>query len=420
MRLVSEVTVKIKKGLFPQLIFDLYKCGCELHNLRLIDSTEREEQFILEILYHRRNNFLHFISSIESYPEKYSVVTIGNALEEKIKGGLLRISGKLPLETVNDYEIDLLGATELVHGKIRKGVGFDFTGISRNIGLLGCVKTSNENSSDDMLILYSNAEKDSVIISRLIDLNPVPLLVNYDQPEDLLKAIGQIKGTFSFIRIINSDPVVSLPYEQLYSDTALPLISYIYDEVPLHILTIVRKILEKNAIDKRETTVGIIGINISAIRLAKIFMDFGFYRVLGFDHNEKLMLMFENSEGLATTSENILNNADLIILLKKNFEEDFCRKIRPGQYFISLLDDGENFGDMILKNGAREFINVDLANFSAVFPGLIRGMLRVQIPLIDNERLVRISSKLVNDISDNYFFPDIFSGIHEKVQNYFV
>ena len=81
----------------------------------------------------------------------------------------------------------------------------------------------------------------------------------------------------------------------------------------------------KYRLKAEETTVGFIGIDLSAIRLTRVLDKIGFRRVLGYDHGEKAMLALENQGGLATTAENIFGNADITLLLKNNFDHDEYR-----------------------------------------------------------------------------------------------
>jgi hypothetical protein len=415
MRLLSEVIIDIKKGMFPQLVFDVYKSGCGIQNSEYIKDSEKDEQFRLEIVYRKRSSFLQLIGELESFPEKYRVIKIANALEEKIRGGLLRISGKFPLENMADYEIGLLGAAELVQGKIKKGTGLDFSGISKNIGMISCVMEDDERAGERKLKYYAEAERDSVLISRMTDLNPIPLVINYRQLDDLIKAVQRIEGSFSSLRFIEIDDSESLSYDQIYSDINLPVTSKRYDDIPLYLLSTISKIASKKRLKTAETAIGIVGIDFVAMRCARIFLEAGFYRVLGYDHSEKKMLTFEKNGGLATTLDNIFGNTDIVIILKNCFTDEYIEKIRPGLNIISLLDESEIDKELISKRGIREFIQVDESNLLVLFPGLAMGIIEQGNRTIGDEKMIGVARKLTGMMNDEYQLPDIFSDIHEKI-----
>ncbi len=405
--------------MFPQLVFDIYKSGCGIQNSEYVMDSDKNEQFRLEIVYRKRNSFLQLINELDSFPGKYRVIKVANALEEKIRGGLLRVSGKFPLENLVDYEIGLLGAAELIQGKIKKGSGLEFSGISKNIGIISCVREDDETAGVRKLKYYAEAERDSVVISRMTDLNPIPLIINFRQLDDLIKAVQRIENSFSSLRFIEIDDTESLSYDQIYSDINLPVTSKRYDDIPLYLLSTISKIASKKRLKPAETAIGIVGIDFVAMRCARIFLKAGFYRVLGYDHNEKKMLTFENNGGLATTLDNIFGNTDIVILLKNCFTHENFEKIRPGLNIISLLDESEIDRDLITNRGIREFIQVDESGLLVLFPGLARGIIESGSRTLDDEKLIGIGKKLTGMINEECQLPDIFSDIHEKISDLF-
>jgi hypothetical protein len=419
MRLLSEVIIDVKKGMFPQLVFDIYKSGCGIQNSEYIMDSEKDEQFRLEIVYRKRSSFLQLISDLDNFPEKYKIIKVANALEEKIKGGLLKISGKFPLENLVDYEIGLLGAAELIQGKIKKGSGLEFSGISKNIGIISCIMEGEENALERKLKYYAEAERDSVLISRITDLNPIPLIINFRQLDDLIRAVQRIESSFSSIRFVEIDDSESLSYDQIYSDINLPVTSKRYDDIPLYLLSTISKIVSKKKLKVAETAIGIVGIDFVAMRCARLFLKSGFYRVLGYDHSEKKMLTFENNGGLATTLDNIFGNTDIVIVLKNCFLHENFEKIRPGMNIISLLDESEIDRELITNRGIREFIQVNESSLLVLFPGLARGIIEYGSRTINDDKLIGISKKLTGMMNSEYQLPDIFSDIHDRIAEQF-
>ncbi len=415
MRLLSEVIIDVRKGMFPQLVFDIYKSGCGIQNSEYISDSDNAEQFRLEIVYRKRSSFLQLISGLDGFPERYKIVKVANALEEKIRGGLLKISGKFPLENMVDYEIGLLGAAELIQGKINKGSGLDYSGISKNIGIINCVREDDETAGERILEYYARAERDSVIISRMTDLNPIPLIISFRQQDDLIKAIQRIESSFSSLRFAEIDDMESLSYDQIYSDTNLPVTSKRYDDIPLYLLSTIGRVASKKKLNIAETAVGIVGIDFVAMRCARTFLKAGFYKVLGYDHSEKKMLTFEKNGGLATTLDNIFGNTDIVILLKNCFTDDSLERVRPGLNIISLLEEGDIDRKVMTNRGIREFIHVDESSLLVLLPGLVRGILEYGSRSIDDDKLISISKKLTGLMNDEYLLPDIFSDIHERI-----
>ncbi|MCP4134314.1 MAG: hypothetical protein GY754_25290 [bacterium] len=419
MKLISEVTVSVKKGMFPALINEIYKKGCEIQNIKLSENNSKDEIFTIEIIYHTRETFNEFITLLKDSPKKYSIVSMANSLEEKIKGGLLQVSGKMPLETQNDYEMNLLGSIALIREKINNGNGMPYTGISKNIGVIGGIKIEEDPRTDHLLSTYTNAEKDSIVINRFSNLNALPLIIKFSQREDIIKTIKRIEDTFSVIRLTHIDEADISFYDQLYSEIDTPVTSHELDDVPAYLLTIIVKLLLKNKIKLGNTTVGLLGVDLSGLKIARLLKKIGGSKMLGYDNNENLMFQFENEGGLATTAENIFSNADIILLFKNNFTSEEFEMIRPGQFMLSLLQKDAIDMETVSNRGIREFISVDLSNTALLFPGLLQGIISQGISTIDDKLLFNIARKLANTLSNKYAFPGIFDSIHEKIPSFF-
>lgn len=415
MRLINEITVIIKKKSFPSFVDELYKRECDLLELQHIEESDDGYLYSLRIACDSLKRFEEFITIISSAGDKYRFISVRNVIEERIVGGLLTVSGKMPLENITDFNTSVLGAADLMQEKVKGEDGRRFTSIARNVGLIYGIRATDEGSRVQLLHDYVGAERDAVIISRFAGLNGFPLAVRFEHPEDVIQVLKKVEQNYSAIRVTRIDEASIMLYDMLYSDLTVPVISLEHDDIPLFLLVLIIKVMMKYRIKAEETTVGFIGIDLSTVRLARVLDKIGFRRILGFDHSEKSMLALENQGGLATTAENIFGNADITVLLKNNFTVDEYRKIRPGQFVVSFMSDGEPDMEEISGKGVREFVHRNMADLAALFPGVLRGLIDGNIRSINDAKLVECAKKLVALMSDSFEFPHLFSDIHEKV-----
>ena len=415
MKIINEVSVVIRKRSFPSFIDELYKRDCDLVELRHVEERDDGYLYSLRVGYTNPKRFEEFITIIGNAGDKYRVLSVKNIMEEMITGGLINIAGKSRLETVADFRTSVLGAAELIQEKIRNGNGYGFTGISRNVALISGVKTRDETEQENLLAEYAAAERDAVILNRFGGLNGMPVTIRFDHTEDIITVMRKIEHNFSALRIMHIDEATMMLHEQIVSELRSPVISREHDETPLYLLTFIIKILLKHRIKPEETTVGMIGIDLCAVRLARVLDSAGFHRVLGIDLSEMSMLALENQGGLATTAENIFNNADITIILKNTFTRDEFQKIRPGQFVISLLSDEDLEADAVSGKGVREFIRVDLSDLAVLFPGVVRGLIGTGPGPLTDIKMIEYAKKLVGFLSDAFEFPHLFSDIHDRV-----
>jgi hypothetical protein len=415
MRLINEITVIIKKKSFPGFIDELYKRECAILELQHIEDTGEGTLYTLRVSSNSLKRFEEFITIIGSAGEKYKILSTRNVIEERVVGGLMSVAGRMPIENISDLNTSVLGAADLIHEKIKKGDGVRYSGIARSVCLLSGIKAGEEGERVHMLHAYTSAERDAVILNRFSGLNGYPLAVRYDHPEDIITVMKRIEQNYSAVRILRIDDASIMLYELIFSDLTVPVVSMEHDDIPLILLVYIIRIMMKYRLKAEETTVGFIGIDLSAIRLTRVLDKIGFRRILGYDHGEKAMLALENQGGLATTDENIFGNADITVLLKNNFDHEKYRKIRPGQYVISFMEDELQDIEAISDKGIREFIKRDVAHLAAVVPGILRGVIDARIHSISDGSLVEYAKKLVGFLSDTFEFPHLFGDVHEKV-----
>jgi hypothetical protein len=415
MRLINEITVIIKKKSFPSFIDELYKRDCGILELQHIEETGEGTLYTMRVSSNNLKRFEEFITIIGSAGEKYKIVSTKNVIEERVVGGLISVTGRMPVESISDLNTSVLGAADLIHEKIKNEDGVRYTGISRSVCLLAGIRADEEGGRVHLLHEYASAERDAVIINKFSGLNGYPLAIRYDHPEDIITVMKKIERNYSAIRIQRIDDASLMLYELIFSDLTVPVVSMEHDDIPLILLTYIIRIMTKYRLKAEETTIGFIGIDLSAIRLTRVLDKIGFRRILGYDHGETAMLVLENQGGLATTDENIFGNADITVLLKNNFDHDEYSKIRPGQFVISFMEEEIPDIESVSGKGIREFIKRDVTQLSAVIPGILRGVIDANIGNISDARLVEYAKKLVGFLSETFEFPHLFGDIHEKI-----
>lgn len=415
MKLVSELQLRMGTRDIAGVISLANRFELDVHLFRLIREEEKKSLYLLRVIYEHKERFDSLLREIGESQDKYIVESVTDLLEEQTRGGLLRVASKFPLENVTDFEIRLLGATELIVQKIHEGNGHPYSGISRNIAIISAFRTQEDAKIDRVLETYARAEEDSIIINMFTGLNAYPLVLRFDHEEDLIKTLQRISPSFSALKIFYVDEIDSGFYDQITSDVPVPVISELYDIIPLCLLTVLTRLMAKYKLKSRELTIGFIGADTSVMRLTRIMMKSDFYRVLGNDPSERAQLVFEKQGGLATTNENILVNADIIFLMKNIFSPDELRKIRPGVMLISTLPRETVDPGILSERGVREYIQTGKKDFSAISPGVIMGAVASGIIHIDDARLVGLARKLGSFIDDAMIFPDVFSDVHKKI-----
>ncbi|MBN2403422.1 MAG: hypothetical protein JXN64_13665 [Spirochaetes bacterium] len=417
MQLLSKLVIKIKNGFLPHLINEIFKKKCGIRNITLLRNEPGFDLFNIDVIYSDYEKYNSLIDKLGKFEDNFQIVSSDNVLEKAIIGGMLNVSGKLPFDNLIDYEMNVLGAAELAINIARDSENiFKYSGISKNIGILCGISSINiSNKKHFLQQLYALSERDSIIVNKFTGLNCYPVLIRINQLDDFLKILQGIEPTFSALRIFSLDDGDDIQiYERINNDLSLPVISYFYDEVPLYLLVAISHLLAKNNLNIKECNVGLIGLNVTSLRMVRLLIKLGFPRVLGCDNNIKLMHGFEREGGLATIFDNIVNNCDLIIIIKDQFNMDDLHKFGSGQIVISCLSKELDVG-IFRERGVLEFLQSGWMDLSAFFPGILKGFIDSNIKSLDDDKLLKLKNKIISIKSEDEILPDVFSEVHQRL-----
>lgn len=414
MKLTAVLTIKMKKGLLPQFIATLYKQQMEICNINLTESDNKWDGYIIEIIYTSKKDLMRVIEALKKNSDIFKEISITSTLEDKIRGGLLVTGSKIQIDTNSDIETSFLGGTTLIHEKIESGFGKQYCSVSESVGIISGFKKMAE-TTDEYFHFLADSERDSILISRFTDKNSYPLAIKYQSVEDMIKTLKGIEESFSCFRFMNSDSEDLMFRNTIIETLKKPVIFRELDELPFYLMTIINKICRKQRFKPEETSVGIIGINHGMIRLTGLLCSAGFLKVLGHDNRERTMMSFESEGGLATTAQNVMDNADILITPDENLLKENISYLNPGGVLITGFEGDKIDASLFSDNGLKEIIQFRQEDLLTVIPPMINGITSGEHKFFSNDLLLKIASSAAKDISDSYRFPGFFSETSGKI-----
>ncbi len=409
MRLIAAVTLKMKKVILPQFISTLYKHNIDINMINLTESDGKWEDYSIEIIYSAKKDLIRLIDTLKKNGEYFQNITVTSTLEDKIKGGILTISSKLEIENINDISTSLIGANKLIHEKIDSGLQSSYCASFKSIALISGIKIANSEDNSRYYHLYADSERDSVLIARFTGKNAFPLVIKYHSIEDMIKTIKGIEENFCCLRIMNNDEDDYL-LSNIIDTASRPLIFKELDENPVHYFAVIKTLIKKYSIVPGDTSVGIIGLNNSTIKLTALLVKSGFMKVLGHDTNERQMMSFENKKGLATTIENVISNCDILMIMDEKITHDYIAGFKAGQVVIAGIT--SDLGDINLLNdkGVREFIKIEETDTLSILPAMINAIIVSGERHFSDDMLITIAELISSQMQNKYDLPGLFSS----------
>jgi hypothetical protein len=416
MKLIASITLKMKKVILPQFISTLNKYGIEISMINLMDSDGKWEEYNIEVIYSSKKELSRLVESLKKNNEYFKDIVITSTLEEKIKGGVLRTSGKIPLENVNDVWTVLVGGNKLIHERIDAGFQKNYCSSFNSVAIISGIKIT-KTGNDNFYHLYSDSERDSVIISRFTGRNAFPIAIRYNSIEDMIKIIKGIEDNFCCIRIMNNDAEDYL-FSNIIDAVSKPLLFRELDENPVHYMSVINTLVRNHSITPDDTTFGIIGLNNSTIRLTSLLDKSGFMKVLGYDADERQMMSFENRKGLATTIENVISNSDMLMIMYEEVSFDYLNSLRPGQILISGISTQIGNAEALKNKGIKEYIRIEETDVLSILPAMINGTIATEAGHFRDDMLIKIADIISRIMQKKYELPGFFSELNTKIEGF--
>jgi len=417
MRLIASVTLKMKKVILPQFISTLYKHNIDINMINLTESDGKWEDYSIEIIYSAKKDLVRLIETLKKNSEYFQNIVVTSTLEDKIKGGVLIISSKVEIENINDISTVLIGGNKLIHEKIDAGLQSSYCASFNSIALISGIKITSSGDNKNYYHLYADSERDSVLIGRFTGKNSFPLVIKYHSIEDMIKTIKGIEENFSCLRIMNNDEDDYL-FSNIIDSVSKPLIFRELDENPVHYLAVINTLIHNHSIIPGDTSVGIIGLNNSTIRLTALLVKSGFMKILGHDINERQMMSFENRKGLATTVENVISNSDILMIMDEKIVHDYMQSFKAGQIIISGIT--SDLGDIpaLKDKGVREFIRIEETDTLSLLPALINAVIAGSEKYFSDDMLISIAEIISIQMKKKYDLPGLFSSdLNREIEN---
>ncbi len=416
MKLTAVLTISMKKGILPQFIATLYKQQIEISSINLTESDGKLDGYVLEIIYTSKKELMRVIEALKKNSDFFRDLSITSTLEDKIRGGLLVTRSKLQADTNNDIETTFLGGTMLIHERIDAGFGAQYSSVTDSVGIISGFKKMVM-PDNEFYHYYADSERDAVIISRFTEKNAYPVAIKYQTVEDMIKTVKGIEESFSCFRFINSDSEDLMFRNTIIESLRKPVLFREFDEIPLYLISMIVKICKKHRYKVDETSIGILGLNPAMIRLTGLLCNSGYLKVLGHDSRERTMMSFETQGGLATTVQNVAENADILIVFNEHLLNDNLQYLNPGGILIICFNGEPVDTSIFFDKGLKEIIQIRPDDILFLLPEMIKGITSGEQRFFSDDLIIKISATAAREMNDHYRFPGFFSDVSGKIES---
>ncbi len=336
------------------------------------------------------------------------------------KGGKIETKSRINIEGVSTIRKIYTPGVAKVCRMIKEDpdLAFDFTSIGNTVAIVtngsAILGLGNIGAVPGMPVMEGKA----VLFDHLVRVNGVPILINSNDPEEIIKVVAAISDTFGAIKLEDiKAPDCFYIEDKLTEILDIPVLHDDQHGTAVVVLAALINASKYVGMLIKNDVVGMVGLGAAGMGISKLLMAFGVRKIFGADKNEDAVEIFRKKGGSPATLEEIMEKSDIVIcttgvagLIKKEM-------IRKGQVILALSNpDPEINPEEAKAAGASFAADGKGVNNALAFPGIFRGALNGRARKINNRMKIAAARVIAHCAEPGELVPGILNmEMHREV-----
>ncbi|MBM4386963.1 MAG: NAD-dependent malic enzyme [Deltaproteobacteria bacterium] len=420
-KLVKTIRLVIKDapGFLGKVATAIGEQGGNIADVKLIHygSEFNTRDFVVYL-----DNEQHLEKILESVG-KIDGVIISEVIDpvlELHRGGKIRMNSRVKIDGISTvrkaYTPGVAKVCRLIQEDIENA--YDYTIIGNSVAIVtngsAILGLGNIGTVPGMPVMEGKA----VLFDYLVGINGIPILIDSQDPDEIINIVTKIAGTFGAIKIED----IKAP-ECFYIEdrlTELLNIPVMHDDQHGTAVVVLAALLNackySGGIIKNDV-VGMVGLGAAGMGISKLLIAYGVKKLLGADINEKALQIFKGKGGEPASLEDIMKTADIVIcttgvpgLIKKEM-------IRKRQVILALSNPVPEISPSDAKEAGATFAaDGKGVNNALAFPGLFRGALDARSRKFNNRMKIAAAQVIAAYAEPGELVPGILNlDMHAEV-----
>ena len=251
-------------------------------------------------------------------------------------------------------------------------------------------------------------EGKAMLMETLVGLSGMPILLNTNDPEQIIQAVATIAPTFAAIQLEDiSAPRCFEVEERLQAMLDIPVMHDDQHGTAVVSIAALQVIASRAGVDIGKAVIGQLGLGAAGNGIARLLMHLTGKPVLGTDLNETGMERFERAGGKRSTLQEIMSECQIVIAttgVPNLIPPDMVRK---GQIILALSNPKPEIDpQQAVERGAIFSADSKSVNNILGFPGIFRGAVDSRAPRITYEMLTAAIDVLVRETPSGELMPN--------------
>jgi malate dehydrogenase (oxaloacetate-decarboxylating) len=329
------------------------------------------------------------------------------------RGGKIRVKSTVTIEGASSirkiYTPGVAKVCKIIQNDPDKA--YDFTSIGNSVAIAtngsAILGLGNIGAVPGMPVMEGKA----VLFDYLVGINGMPVLIESDDPEEIIFVLSKISSTFGAIKLEDIKAPDCFRIEDALTETLeIPVMHDDQHGTAVVVLAALINASKYVGMMIKNDVVGVVGLGAAGIGISKLLLAYGVRRLMGTDINEMAMEIFRERGGEPKGLEEIMRDSDIVItttgvggLIKKEM-------IRKGQVILALSNPNPEILPEEAKDAGASFAaDGKGVNNALAFPGIFRGALDSRARKINNRMKLAASQTIAKFAEPGELVPGILN-----------
>lgn len=278
-------------------------------------------------------------------------------------------------------------------------------------------------------------EGKAMLFSQLAGLNAFPIVLNTQDPDDIVRTITNIAPVFSAINLEDIQAPQCFDIEKrLQAELDIPVVHDDQHATAIVVLAGLINALKVVKKESKDTKVTILGAGAAGIGVAKLLLQYGFANIILVDSkgiiSESRTDLNSEKQALAQVTNKQNKDGDLLVAVEKadvfiglstggKLPKEYIGKMNTSPIIFALANpepeilpsDALNAGAAVVASGRSDFANQ--INNVLVFPGLFKGLIENRITEVTDDVKLKAAKALADVVkspSADKIIPSVFDN----------
>jgi malate dehydrogenase (oxaloacetate-decarboxylating) len=351
------------------------------------------------------SNVLKEVSKIK----EVKILDIRDAVLEMHKDGLIDMVNTHPMNSIEDvrkvYSPGVAEVCKLISDN--SNWKDNYTSIPYSVAIVTDGTNILEYGNIGTFAAMPVIEAKAALLQKLVGVSGIPILLDTLNDDDIVRTIKNIASTFGGIQLSGiSSPRCFSILDTLSRELAIPVIHDDQQGNAVVTLAALINACKRANLILKKARIGIVGLGVAGISIAKLLMQFTGNPVWGTTRSEKSARIFAVLGGKLSSLREIMDICEIIIAVTGRGGVIKKDMIKKGQIIFALSQPHPEIEpDLAVQVGAALAINSRAINSLLSCPGIWRGTFDAAANSINYEMYLAAAMAIANSATEDEIVP---------------